>query len=432
MRKQQLHLSSRYHPVLLGIRYVATPTGQSLLVRYGKIVGVILAMYYSCTGLHVILFNAVGTTRTSTQLTQPQQPSIHISSSEQHLVSRILGMKPSTTKASSTQTPILLKTKQCLSSVKGQRVAAAVRIPPETLRKGPSKFLSEEEYRSEAVSLVHNIRLLLGVATQLGDVSSNANSMTDVLTMTSTETKLASNITSSSSSSPDVPVSSFEGAVVMDYGCGPGRLLVGLLSANICFRKYVGVDVGITDIQWLMETYPASTNSTKLLRTQQRKRKQQQQDTEFIRVNIKNERYNKHGQTLDTDSLEIAETTVFTPQLNKMLTGTVDIMILRSVFSHMLAADIYHHLHALYPIFKAKTGIMVVSLFVNTKPSSPAETVVSQESIRRGNHIVLISKQVFENMLYETGYRILLYMAQWNMGEDVYILSTDGKYFDES
>jgi hypothetical protein len=329
--------------------------------------------------------------------------------------------KPSTTKATFTQTPILLKTKQCMSSLKGQRVAAAVRVPPETLRKGcPSKFLSEEEYRNEAVSLVHNIRLLLGVTTQLGAVSSNASSMTDT------------NITSSSSSSPDVPISSFEGAVVMDYGCGPGRLLVGLLSANICFRKYIGVDVGITDIQWLMETYPASTNSTTVLRTQERNGKEQQQDTEFIRVNIKNERYNKHGQTLDTDSMEIAETTIFTPQLNKMLTGTVDIMILRSVFSHMLAADIYHHLHALYPIFKTKAGSMVVSLFVNTKPSSPAETVVSQESIHRGNHIVLISKQVFENMLYETGYRILFYMAQWNMGEDLYILSTDGKYFDES
>ena len=128
-----------------------------------------------------------------------------------------------------------------------------------------------------------------------------------------------------------------------------------------------------------------------------------------------------------TDSIEQKERIVFPSiEIHDALVNTVDIMILRSVFSHMLTSDIYHHLRALHPILKSNTGIMIVSLFLNTIPESPVETVVSKETQQRGNHLVYISKQVFETILYETGYIIVVYLSQWNMGEDVYVLSSNG------
>jgi SAM-dependent methyltransferase len=270
--------------------------------------------------------------------------------------------------------------------------------------------LSNEEYQIEAIEFVHNIRVLLGVATQ-ARISQGSVATEDL-------------------SSTNVPSTSLEDVVIMDYGCGSGRFLIGLLSAKICFKGYIGVDVNSQELQWLRQAYKQSTetNITSFFSTSAYRRKKLQNSAaerlRFVRVDIQNERYNKKGRPLDTDSDDMEKTMIFPSQLNEELVGSVDIMILRSVFSQMLAADMYHHLLALHPILKAKSGVMIVSLFLNSIPSSPVETVVSPEEGKRGK--VLVSKEVFEKILYETGYRIRLYLAQWNSGEDVYVLSTDG------
>ena len=431
-----------------------------LLTRLGGLCLTLLTIYFVSST--ILIYTHSFHNRNGTIIAQQQQQvttPLYLTNSEQDIVSRILGIDHKTYMA--TITTQQRQSKQCTSSVN-------IRIPPTTLRKGKSQFVTEVEYQNQAVQLVHNIRVLMGMATQLGLRQPPIwNQPMDELLMGNTTSNTTSGTRISSLPLP-LPVSttqlpqnqqykSFDNAVIMDYGCGPGRLLIGLLSANVCFTKYIGVDVNSKDIQWLTETYIDNTDGSNknkkknepqklvLTGTQKLQLHRQHGTTmryldqngiyheldqdlfQFIRVDVKNERYNKSGQKLDTDSSEKKERIVFPSiELHDELVNTVDIMILRSVFSHMLASDIYHHLRTLHSILKPNTGIMIVSLFLNTIPDSPVETVTTKETQQRGNHLVYISKQVFETILYETGYSIVLYLSQWNMGEDVYVLSSNG------
>jgi SAM-dependent methyltransferase len=424
------------------------------LHRLGGLVGVVLTIYIISSSLLFYLHSSTHLNNHGTVISQQQQQPttpLYLTNSEQDLISKVLGINHNN-KVSMTKSR---QSKQCTASME-------IRIPPTTLRKGKSQFVTEIEYQNQAVQLVHNIRILLGMATQLGQRQSMLNQPMDDLSSTlgnttsdskSAAAKLSSLLFQLSTKQSEIK--SFDSAVIMDYGCGPGRLLIGLLSANVCFTKYIGVDVNNKDIEWLTDTYINKKNGNdkrnsepqkwlvtgtqKLQLQKQRNRSMRYIDKsgiykildeelfQFIRVDVKNERYNKNGQTLDTDSLEKKERIVFPSiEIHDRLVNTVDIMIVRSVFSHMLTSDIYHHLRALHPILKSNSGIMIVSMFLNTIPESPVETVVSKETQQRGNHLVYISKQVFETILYETGYSIVLYLSQWNMGEDVYVLSSNG------
>lgn len=246
---------------------------------------------------------------------------------------------------------------------------ARVVIPPVELRKGNRKKMTDVQYLVSAKKLVNSIRLLVG--------------------------------TGKSNELPTPESTSLDNRVIMDYGCGPGRFLVGLQAANICFAKYIGVDVGVKEINWLTETHSGNTDSSSL---------------EFIHVNVQNDRYNKKGTVLNTEEKNAL---IFTPKQTAALLGTVDVMVLRSVFSHMRSEDIFHHLKALQPMLKPGSGVMAVSLFVRTDAE---ETVISQEKVEQGLHIVVISKQVFERMVHDAGYHILLYTTL--MGQETYILAT--------
>jgi SAM-dependent methyltransferase len=252
--------------------------------------------------------------------------------------------------------------------------SSTVVIPPVPLRKGNRRKFTDDEYIASAVRLVDSIRLLIGVA------------KSDAL--------------------PEPSSTSLDGLVIMDYGCGPGRFLVGLSALGVCYQKYIGVDVGAPEINWLTATHPASSSGKKSLKK------------EFIRVDVQNDRYNKNGKTLDTAAADDAQALIFSPQQTEDLAGTVDVMILRSVFSHMLSQDIFHHLKALLPMLNPKTGVMAVSLFV--RPDTD-ETVLSQNNNQAALHIVVVSKQAFEAMVYSAGYHILLYTTL--MGQETYILA---------
>lgn len=288
--------------------------------------------------------------------------------------SNALKIKPSS--ASTVFVPSLGNCTEGTTALRRGVVSTSIVIPPIELRKGNRRKFTDEQYMASAARLVDSIRLLVGTAT--------------------------------AEAIPTVQGTSLDGQVVMDYGCGPGRFLVGMQAAGICFDKYIGVDVGVKEIDWLQTTHAAtieSSDSSKL---------------EFIRVNVQNDRYNKNGVKLQTTTAAAKdEALIFTPEQTARLTGKVDLMVLRSVFSHMLSEDIFHHLKALRPILKPKTGIMAVSLFV--RPDAE-ETVISQEKTEQGLHIVVISKQVFESMVHKAGYHILLYTTL--MGQETYILAT--------
>ena len=397
------------------------------LVRFGGLFCVIVTSYIVLSSLIILLHSYTPTYYSLNGSIIPQQQPLpttplYLTNSEHDLISKVLGIDKTASSKNRRTTP--RQSKQCASS------SVNIRIPPTTLRKGKSRFVTEMEYQNQAVQLVQNIRVLLGTATQLGTRSSTPTTTTfleNANTNVTSPTALSSPGSQSQQQQQQQHETSFEDAVIMDFGCGPGRLLIGLLSANVCFAKYIGVDVSAKDIKWLYDTYNMSQTKKRNDKTADLQRRDDEQ-LQFIRINVKNERYNKNGQTLDTDSLDKKERIVFPSiEMHNQLEQTVDVMILRSVFSHMLTADIYHHLRTLHPILKAPTGVMIVSLFLNPIPDSPVETVETKEEQERGNHLVYISKQVFETIVYETGYSIILYMSQWNAGEDVYVLSSNGR-----
>ncbi len=410
----------------IGLQHNVQHHHNQQLVRFGGLFCVIVTSYVALSSLIILLHSYTPTYYSLNGSIIPQQQPLpttplFLTNSEHYLISKVLGIDKTASSKIRRTTP--RQSKQCTSS------SVNVRIPPTTLRKGKSRFVTEMEYQNQAVQHVQNIRVLLGTATQLGSRSSTSTTTASTTALENTTT----NVTFTTASSSPVSQSqqqqhetSFEDAVIMDFGCGPGRLLIGLLSANVCFAKYIGVDVSNKDIKWLDDTYMSQTKNRSDKTTELQRHDDEQ--FQFIRINVKNERYNKNGQKLDTDSLDKKERIVFPSiEIHNQLVHSVDIMILRSVFSHMLTADIYHHLRTLHSILRAPTGVMIVSLFLNPIPDSPVETVETKEEQERGNHLVYISKQVFETILYETGYSIVLYMSQWNMGEDVYVLSSNGR-----
>lgn len=231
-------------------------------------------------------------------------------------------------------------------------------IPPLELRKGNRNTMADAQYIESASDLVSSVSWLVGTA--------KASNMAHMSTY------------------------SLDRKVIMDYGCGAGRFLVGLHSLGVCNFDYIGVDVGQAEIDWLRQTHQ---NNNKY---------------RFSRVNVQNDRYNQKGQVLSDRIFSKAESNFWN--------GTVDLLVLRSVFSHMESSDIAHHLVALREVLKSD-GIMVVSLFVRPQTD---QTVLSDEKIDQKLHMVVLSKESFEAMVHQAGYHVLLYTTQ--MGQDTYVL----------
>jgi SAM-dependent methyltransferase len=96
------------------------------------------------------------------------------------------------------------------------------------------------------------------------------------------------------------------GSRLLDFGCGPGRLAVGLIAAGWS-GSYMGVEVKDRHVQW------ATNEITSRF-----------PDFQFIHVDAANERYNPDGS--QAPSLPSPD-------------GSVDLIAAFSVFTHMLSDD---------------------------------------------------------------------------------------------
>lgn len=121
---------------------------------------------------------------------------------------------------------------------------------------------------------------------------------------------------------------------VLEVGCGPGRLPIGILDRVGEIRSYLGVDVSETPIRWCKRHITS-----------------RHPEFRFVHVDVENPRYNKGGHLkqeefrlpLDADS--------------------VDVVYLYSVFSHLLPADIEPYLSEFSRVLKP-TGRIFLTAFV--------------------------------------------------------------------
>lgn len=121
---------------------------------------------------------------------------------------------------------------------------------------------------------------------------------------------------------------------VLDIGCGPGRLPIGILDRVGEIKDYLGVDVSRTPIRWCKRHIASRHPSFR-----------------FLHIDVENPRYNRSGSMrqeefrlpIDADS--------------------ADVIYLYSVFSHLLPADIEPYLAEFSRVLK-RTGKVFLTAFV--------------------------------------------------------------------
>lgn len=158
---------------------------------------------------------------------------------------------------------------------------------------------------------------------------------------------------------------------VLDVGCGPGRLAIGILSAVGDIEEYVGVDVMKRVVDWC-HRYITRYHPT----------------YRFTWIDVENARYNPSGQPIGEDfQLPFAD-------------QHFDIIYLYSVFSHMLPEHVAAYL-AEFRRLLAPAGGIFLTLFVE---DNVPDVTVNPPDYRRSRwdsplHCVRYSRPFFESLL---------------------------------
>jgi SAM-dependent methyltransferase len=169
-----------------------------------------------------------------------------------------------------------------------------------------------------------------------------------------------------------------ENCRVLDLGCGPGRLAIGINKTFGKIAHYQGVDVDKVSIDWCnryIHRYHPNCH--------------------FLRINIQNERYNPDGEDFST---------LFKLPFQD---HSFNIIYLYSVFSHLMTEDVIIYLKEFYRLLD-KQGKIFLTAF--TEENVP-EVSVNPPGYRRASwkgplHCVRFNKQYFLTLLKDNGFEL--------------------------
>lgn len=172
---------------------------------------------------------------------------------------------------------------------------------------------------------------------------------------------------------------------LLDWGCGAGRLAVGIKQSLGHVRDCHGVDVQSNLLAWARDHLT-------------------DEHTRFTLVDQRNERYNPDG---PSDFHIPAEP------------GSVDVLYAYSVFSHMLEPDVRGYARTISEIL-APQGRAVMTAFVeNDVPDSEENPAEYRKLAWKGRlHCVRFDRRFFEGLLWDNGLAV---------DEFVYGRETDGQ-----
>lgn len=159
---------------------------------------------------------------------------------------------------------------------------------------------------------------------------------------------------------------------VLDIGCGPGRLLTGLLAEYGTVGAYLGIDVNRPVVEWAKE-HLASV----------------ERGIDFRHVDVPNERYNRKGKATSR-ALPIDD-------------EKFDTIVLLSVFSHMWLRDIEVYCEEFARVL-APGGRVYLTAF--TEYGVPLEEENPRDYHRDWSgplHCVRLNRQNFEEVIYSRG-----------------------------
>lgn len=163
-----------------------------------------------------------------------------------------------------------------------------------------------------------------------------------------------------------------ESSRVLDVGCGPGRLLTGLLAEFGSVGAYFGVDVNRPVVDWAQENLADA-----------------ERGIAFRHVDVPNERYNRKGRETSR-VLPIGE-------------ESFDTIVLLSVFSHMWLRDIEAYCQEFTRLL-APEGRVFLTAF--TEYGVPLEQENPPDYHREWSgplHCVRLNRPHFEEIIYRSG-----------------------------
>lgn len=188
---------------------------------------------------------------------------------------------------------------------------------------------------------------------------------------------------------------------ILDIGCGPGRLALGLIKNNATIQKYVGVDVNKTPIEW------CKTNLTTL-----------NGNYNFFHLNKYNARY---APLNSMEKISYFDSDVFKDKY--------DLVYLYSVFSHLEPDDLIDYLNLFKNILEPN-GVVYTTVFVgdevDTYEENPAHLSFLTFKPAGRLHVCYYNKNYFEELVKNAGLKILecsYRFQEENDGQMLYILS---------
>lgn len=183
---------------------------------------------------------------------------------------------------------------------------------------------------------------------------------------------------------------------VLDLGCGPGRIAIGILDRVGEIHKYRGVDVSERYIRWAQHHITF-----------------EHPNFQFRHLNLKNDHYNPRGEKIGAD--------VSFPFASEEF----DVICLFSVFTHMLTEDVRSYLKELRRVLHPSGKILLTANLEDGVPDvveNPKGYRGVQEYIMR-LQTVRYNREFFEGLLDESGFQLERYDPDLRQGQRCLIIS---------
>jgi SAM-dependent methyltransferase len=164
--------------------------------------------------------------------------------------------------------------------------------------------------------------------------------------------------------------------MLLDVGCGPGRLAIGLLSV-LGRTNYLGLDVNANAIRWCQQHI-----------------ERQHPSFRFQHVDVANDRYNRDGVGIDED---------FRFDLPA---GEFDAIYLYSVFTHMLEADVRAYLREFRRILKPRGRVFLTATVDEGVPRVTVNAPGYVANLMGPLHVVRYEKTFFFSLVKDAGFDV--------------------------
>jgi ubiquinone/menaquinone biosynthesis C-methylase UbiE len=183
------------------------------------------------------------------------------------------------------------------------------------------------------------------------------------------------------------------GSRVLDIGCGPGRLAIGIIAELGSVASYIGVDVNEPALEWCQRHIaPAHPNFR------------------FVRFDDENERYNPKGKAKNTP-LPAAD-------------ASVDVINLYSVFSHLTYGNVVKTLKEMRRVIKPRGRVFLTAFVEENVPNYAINPPNYQEHWVGALHCVRFDREFFESMLNEAGFLVTEFVhGRETNGQSAFYLS---------